>query len=264
MGDFCPSELNSDERKIRNIVMEKAIRDMYGKSMDEVYEDYFKPAIEAYIESLKHGQDPNTSKLGKAIHDKTIEINERFVSELHSYMCKTTNWKNKNLPVLSKSSFDIIVMCESCHFHTFYTSIFKDCYKDNERFKVLRINFQLANIGSADRLTYVDGKYTPMSNSSALEIHRYTRAVHDITKENSINSRLPAKSLKSIFNNTLRNYSTSHLTSENYKIGIDIYQIRNGKNKLVNVYLTKYNDDKTAVEFNVPIMSRALAGVDWK
>ena len=45
MADFAPSELNLDERRVRNIVMEKAILKQYGKSIDDVYNDYFKPAI---------------------------------------------------------------------------------------------------------------------------------------------------------------------------------------------------------------------------
>ena len=159
------SELNSKERKVRNAIMTRAVRSMYGKSTEEIFNGYFRPALISYVNFLKNGGTPDTSKLYNVLHEKASEINKRFVDELHSYV--HSNGKlticGECLPKLTKANYDIMVMCECCHFHTFYTTLFNKNEKGQERFKVYRINFQLASCGFGDSLAYVDGEYIPLT-----------------------------------------------------------------------------------------------------
>jgi len=261
VSDFCPSELSIEERQIRNIVMERTIRNMYGKSMFDVYNEHFAPALNIYVKMLESGKHPDELELTKLLHDKASEINRNFINELGRYMYRVGIWGLKKYPDLSKASYDLMTMCECCHFHTFYTTLFREFNKENERFKVFRINFQLASIGNAYRLTYVDGKCVPMSQEAAFELHRYAKYAIKFVIEGNVKENLSRKIIKKDLKNLLKEYSTFVLTKEKYQVQIDIYYPNKNKRKVMRLFLVRYKDHAfTEVDFKVPIAIQAFPG----
>lgn len=263
MADFAPSELNLDERRVRNIVMEKAMLKQYGKSIDDVYNDYFKPAIAAYVEYVKKGYNPESVELVHALREKTTEINKAFIVELGKYMYQIGEYRNtKFYSQLGKLNYDIITMCECCHFHTFYTSIFKKLNKDNNRFKVYRINFQLANIGESHKLVYIDNKYVPMSNETILEIHNYTKHVFERVIVGNVTNRNSKKHIKTQLANSVKHVTTSNCQSEGLKLSVHVDELGSKhKYKQVSVCLSRPNTDGGSTkELSVPVLVCNLQG----
>ena len=216
---------------------------------------------------LKNGGTPDTSKLYNVLHEKASEINKRFVDELHSYV--HSNGKlticGECLPKLTKANYDIMVMCECCHFHTFYTTLFNKNEKGQERFKVYRINFQLASCGFGDSLAYVDGEYIPLSQVAICELHNYTNAARRALSSRSISSRHRTPDIYEAIYNDTRHVSMENITKENYKIGVNVYTPYKGKHKVVNVTLSRYADSNFIAEYwEVPVFTRILPGDNWK